>query len=50
MRASHAHHTFHTGRPHSEPSTSVSPVNSTPISAEAPASVSQAWARVRFQR
>ena len=49
-RASHAHQTPQTGLPQSEPSTSVSAVNSTPSSADAPASRSQTSERVRGQR
>ena len=46
-RASHSHQVPHVGRPQSDPSTSVSPVNTTPTSADAPASRSQAVDRVR---
>ena len=46
-RASHAHQMPHTGRPHSEPRTSVNAVKITPSSAEAPATRSQTVARVR---
>src|SRR5712692_8760239 len=46
-RASHAHQTPHTGRPHREPNTRVRAVKRTPSSADAPASRSQTGDRVR---
>ena len=46
-RASHSHHVPHVGFPHSEPTTSISAVNTTPTSADAPASRSQVVLRVR---
>src|SRR5260370_41976011 len=49
-RASHAHHTPHTGRPHREPNTRVRAGKRTPRSADAPASRPQTHARPRRPR
>src|SRR6476469_8659797 len=46
-RASHSHQVPQVGRPHKEPTTSIIAVNSTPTSADAPASRSQDAFRVR---
>ena len=49
-RASHTQYVPHETEPHSEPVTSVKAMNSTPISADAPAMRSHVSERVRFHR
>src|SRR5215471_14740375 len=46
-RASHSHHVPQVGFPQSDPTASISAVNTTPISADAPASRSHVVLRVR---